>query len=107
MCSNFSGEANECKVNGSEAHGDEAAAAMDAATAGMEGAGSAAEGGKQWNPRPTLQQTKTQGSGALGNSAARRVVAGVVDEATGGMNAGEGNRLCPGGKSAEKCGMHT
>ena len=105
MFSDFAAEAKELQANGSEAHGGEAA--VGAATAGAKGAGSAGEGGEQWNPRPTLQQTRTQGSGALGNSAARRVVAGVVDEATGGMNAGEGNRLCPGGKSAEKCGMHS
>ena len=87
----FAGKANG---DGSEANGVEAAA--DAAAAGAEGASPAAEGGQQWSHRPTLQQTKTQGSGALGNSAARNVVAGVVDEATGGMNAGERGRLCAG-----------
>ena len=80
------------EANGSEVDGAEAA--VDAAAAGAEGAGSAAEGGEQGSHRPTLLQTKAQGSGALGNSAARRVVAGVVDEATGGMNAGERSRLC-------------
>ena len=79
-------------ANGSGAIGVEAA--MDAAAAGAEGAGTAAEGGERWKHRPTLLQTKTQGSVALGNSAACRVVAGVVDEATGGMNAGERSRLC-------------
>ena len=84
------GRSNGLEADGSEANGDEPA--IDAAAAGVEGASPAAEGGEQWDPRPTLQQTKTQGSGALGNSAARNVVAGVVDEATGGMNAGESSR---------------
>ena len=87
LWSDFAGEAIKREANGSEAHGVEAD--VDAAAVGAEGAGPAAEGVEQRNPRPSLQQTRTQGSGALGNSAARRVVAGVVDEATGGMNAGE------------------
>ncbi len=82
------------EANGSEANGGEAA--VDAAATGAEGPGPAAEGGEQWDHRPTLQQTKSQGSGALGNSAACNVVAGVVDEATGGMNAGERSRICAG-----------
>ena len=75
------------KLSGHEANGIVPNGAE--AAAGAEGAGPAAEGGEHGNHRPTLQQTRSQGSGALGNSAARRVVAGVVDEATGGMNAGE------------------
>ena len=86
------GRANGREADGSEANGVEAGA--DAAAAGAEGLSTAAEGGEQSDHRPTLQQTKTQGSGALGNSAARNVVAGVVDEATGGMNAGQQSRLC-------------
>ena len=88
------GHSEGLEADGSQAIGGKAA--VDAAAAGAEGAGTAVEGGERWNHRPTLQQTRSQGSGALGNSAARRVVAGVVDEATGGMNAGEQSRLCAG-----------